>query len=54
MLDGVISDLLRRLFGPDVADWPSTRLPDEIRDMPPAAYDGIDLDPGRRGTRGAR
>ncbi len=47
--DGVISARLLRLFGPDVADWPAVRLPDEITDMDPASYVGVDLDPAHRG-----
>lgn len=52
-LPGPISDRLRVLYGPDVADWPACRMPDEICDMPPQLYRGIDLDPHGRGTVGA-
>ena len=48
-LSGAISVRERELFGPDVADWPAWRAPEEITDMPAADYIGVDLDPGRRG-----
>ena len=49
MREGVISTLLREVFGPDVADWPAVRLPESIDDMDPSCYIGIDLDPTHRG-----
>lgn len=48
-LTGPISDRLRVLYGPDVAEWPTFRMSDEISDMNPDNYRGIDLDPGKRG-----
>ena len=52
MLSGVISARLRELFGPNVGEWPAARVADEIADMEPAWFRGINLDPGERGRGG--
>lgn len=46
LLFGPISARLRARFGPDVAEWPAYREPDEIHDMPATDYSGLRL--GRR------
>lgn len=47
---GVISARLREMFGPNVGDWPAARVADEIADMDPACFVGVDLDPDGRGS----
>lgn len=47
-LSGPISERLRAIFGPDVAEWPAWRESETIEDMPAVAYSGTELgDPSR-------
>ncbi len=47
-LDGPISDRIRLLFGPRVADWPAHREPEIDREMPEELYTGRTLGPRYR------
>lgn len=48
LLSAVLSERLRRIYGPKVADWPSVRLPEAIKDMPEHHYTGQTLGPRYR------
>lgn len=42
-LSGILSRRLRKIFGSDVADWPTHREPEAIRTMPEEHYTGRGL-----------
>lgn len=42
-VSGILSDRLRRIFGHDVAEWPTHREPEAIRTMPEHRYTGQTL-----------
>lgn len=53
ILNGPISDRLRKLFGADVKTWPAYRA-SESTPMPAKGVEGIDLSQSGRAGRGGR